>query len=51
MTPKPPRQFDVLDAHIYGGACLLALGAGGVLSFWAGLAVLGAVLLFLGARN
>lgn len=44
------RQLDIRDWHVYGGLIAASIGATGV-DWHAGLAVLGAGLLYLGLRR
>lgn len=44
------RKVDLRDAHVYGGAAMVAIGLG-LLHFSLGLVVLGSLLLYLGLRS
>lgn len=51
MTPPRVKfRVDLIDAHVYGGALLLALAAG-AWHWTAGVAVFGVALFYLGLRR
>ena len=45
-----PGPTPLIDAHIYGGALLIAVGFG-MWALWSGPVVLGSILLALGTRR